>query len=86
MFWGELAEVLDGVVPVIEAADQTLLDTARKIETARRRLDAAQALVVGELDVRGTTDIADGLATGSSYPRPLRRCRRGRSGSNTPRS
>ncbi|MBX7071012.1 MAG: 13E12 repeat family protein, partial [Microthrixaceae bacterium] len=64
MFWGELAEVLDGVVPVIEAADQTLLDTARKIETARRRLDAAQALVVGELDVRGTTDIADGLATG----------------------
>ena len=64
MFWGELAEVLDGVVPVIEAADQTLLDTARKIETARRRLDAVQALVVGELDVRGTTDIADGLATG----------------------
>ena len=64
MFWDELAEVLDGVVPVIEAADQTLLDTARKIETARRRLDAAQALVVGELDVRGTTDISDGLATG----------------------
>ena len=64
MFWSELAEVLDGVVPVIEAADQTLLDTARKIETARRRLDAVQALVVGELDVRGTTDIADGLATG----------------------
>ena len=64
MFWDELAGVLDGVVPVIEAADQTLLDTARKIETARRRLDAVQALVVGELDVRGTTDIADGLATG----------------------
>ena len=64
MFWGELAGVLDGVVPVIEAADQTLLDTARKIETARRRLDAAQAQVVGELDIRGTTDIADGLATG----------------------
>ena len=64
MFWGELAEVLDGVVPVTEAADQTLLDTARKIETARRRLDAVQALVVGELDVRGTTDISDGLATG----------------------
>jgi len=64
MFWGELAEVLDGVVPVIEAADQTLLDTARKIETARRRLDAVQAQVVGELDVRGTTDISDGLATG----------------------
>ena len=46
-------------------ADTELLDAARDIGRVRRMLDAVEAHVLSELDVRGTTEIVSGMRTGA---------------------
>lgn len=45
------------------AADEELLDAALRLERARRRLDAASTALLAEIDVRGATEVAEGMRT-----------------------
>jgi len=59
-------EELTGKIAQLDAslvADDDLMLGVRSLEAARRSLEAAEGVILAELDARGTTDIAHGMRT-----------------------